>query len=414
MRAARIALVMVFLLVPAGSARADVTIGSTLPDPNFGWECPATGCTMAADVIPGGTVVAPQSGVITRWRTRTQASAVTPTPSRLQVIHLGAESGHSATVMPPAGRISVFPTRIAIAVNDRIGLACCDGAAGNLFGNSTTGGTTDVWQPVLGTASRVPELPGQAFEVALNADIEPDADGDVYGDETQDNCVGNSNPDQADLDRDGAGDACDLDDDGDGVPDATDGCDTVPGPAPGGCPIPASPPNRAPTVRFRTPLAGTAIGPSFRILLDVADDKGSPTVSVFDDDGTICVLRKAPYACTWTPTGADVGRATLLASAVDSGGLSTLGIVRVRVNRFAATLTKKARRSKRRLRVTGKLVLPDVVTREQGCAGEVTVRVRKVSKRVALTGSCKYFAVLKVRTGRPRVSFSGNSVIAPT
>ena len=61
-------------------------------------------------------------------------------------------------------------------------------------------------------------------------------------------------------------------------------------------------------------------------------------MTVFDDDGTICALRRAPYACTWTPTGADVGRATLLASAVDSAGLSTLGIVRVRVTRFEADL----------------------------------------------------------------------------
>ena len=71
----------------------------------------------------------------------------------------------------------------------------------------------------------------------------------------------------------------------------------------------------------------------------MADDSGDPVVTVFDDDGTICVLRAAPYACTWKPTGADVGRATLLASAVDAGGLSTLAIVRVRVNRFTGPRT---------------------------------------------------------------------------
>jgi MYXO-CTERM domain-containing protein len=32
------------------------------------------------------------------------------------------------------------------------------------------------------------------------------------------------NPDQTDLDQDGAGDACDPDDDADGVPDADDNC----------------------------------------------------------------------------------------------------------------------------------------------------------------------------------------------
>jgi hypothetical protein len=44
---------------------------------------------------------------------------------------------------------------------------------------------------------------------------------------TQDNCPDVVNPDQADLDRDGAGDACDDDDDGDGVPDTTDNCPLV-------------------------------------------------------------------------------------------------------------------------------------------------------------------------------------------
>ena len=151
-----------------------------------------------------------------------------------------------------------------------------------------------------------------------------------------------------------------------------------------------------------------------RIELDAADDSGSPTVSVFDDDGTICVLRAAPYACNWTPTGADVGRATLLASAVDAGGLSSLAIVRVRVSRFAATLTKKAKHRKRRTTVTGKLVLPSVVTRAQGCSGNVTVRIKKVRKTVPLTSRCAYTAVLRVRTGKPRVTFAGNSVVAPT
>jgi DNA-binding beta-propeller fold protein YncE len=44
--------------------------------------------------------------------------------------------------------------------------------------------------------------------------------------EERDNCRGLANPDQSDIDRDRAGDACDDDDDGDGVPDARDACPT--------------------------------------------------------------------------------------------------------------------------------------------------------------------------------------------
>ncbi len=49
-----------------------------------------------------------------------------------------------------------------------------------------------------------------------------DEDGDGIGE--SDNCPGVNNPDQLDYDLDGQGDACDSDDDGDGVDDALDEC----------------------------------------------------------------------------------------------------------------------------------------------------------------------------------------------
>jgi len=50
----------------------------------------------------------------------------------------------------------------------------------------------------------------------------PGSDG--FLDEPLDNCRTVANPDQIDTDNDGAGDACDDDDDGDGVPDVDDNC----------------------------------------------------------------------------------------------------------------------------------------------------------------------------------------------
>jgi hypothetical protein len=401
MKVARIALVIVALgLATATPARADFTVGSLLQTvPSEQFSC-VSGCTVAPTIVPGNTVTAPFAGLITRWRIR-NGDATSST--RLQVIHRGigtaVEVRHSAEVTAPANATTGYETRIPIAAGDAIAVACVGTCA---FVADDTG-TAEIWNEVLSTTPLAPAT--FPFEVLINADIEADSDLDEFGDESQDNCVGVANPSQADRDHDGVGDACDV-------------CPDVSGPAPRGCPVVASPPpkpNQPPTARFRTPRSGTVVGPSVRIELDAADDRGVPLVTVFDDDGTICVLRAAPYACTWNPTGADVGRATLLASAVDSAGLSSLAIVRVRVGRFAAVLSKpKAKRSRGRLRVTGRLVLPAAVTRAQGCSGDVTVRVRKAKKTVPLSRRCRYAAALKVRTGRARVSFAGNSVIAPT
>jgi hypothetical protein len=66
-----------------------------------------------------------------------------------------------------------------------------------------------------------------------------DQDGDGVPDGS-DNCPAVANPDQADLDHDGLGDACDSDRDGDGVPNTSDGCPDVPAATANGCPATGS------------------------------------------------------------------------------------------------------------------------------------------------------------------------------
>jgi Bacterial Ig domain len=400
MRAARIGLIIAVALSMAAPADAAVRIGSsTLPAPGPTNAMCVTGCTIALTALPVGAVTVSSPGVITRWQVRAGMSAP---DVQLQVVRGSAEVAHSAAVKPKLNGTTTVTTRLPIAPNDHIALEFI-GAAGSYLA-PTTGASIGEWIPPLTSTPGPPAVPQNNVEVLINADVEPDADSDGFGDETQDNCPGIAQDVQSDRDHDGFGDACDT-------------CPDVAGAGPHGCPVvasPAPPPNKPPTARFRTPLSGRGVGPTVRIELDAADDHGLPVVSVFDDDGTICVLRAAPYACTWRPTGADVGRATLLASAVDSAGLSSLAIVRVRVNRFAVKLTKKAKRTGGRLRVTGRLVLPATVTRAQGCRGKVTVRVRTARRTVPLTPRCTYRVSLRARTGRPRVRFGGNPAIAPT
>lgn len=54
--------------------------------------------------------------------------------------------------------------------------------------------------------------PGGSIRLNLSAVLEPDPDGDGFGDESQDNCPAIPNAPQSDTDADAQGDACDPDD----------------------------------------------------------------------------------------------------------------------------------------------------------------------------------------------------------
>lgn len=213
-----------------------------------------------------------------------------------------------------------------------------------------------------------------------------DSDGDSVV-EPDDNCTQTANPDQADLDDDGLGDACDDDVDGDGLGNAveeqmtTDPRDTD------------SDGDGSPDGVDQCPTRA-------------GDENGCPPLAV----------AAAPPAQTEPPTATPAPAPPALAPAVI--------LPRLTPNR----LTLKVRRSRPardslRLRSSGRILLPAGVSAAEGCsAGAVIVVVKSgantVSTRVAdLQPDCTYrskvtFTVprrLGRRTLRVRALFTGSS-----
>ncbi|HEX5610860.1 MAG TPA: hypothetical protein VFX45_12305 [Solirubrobacterales bacterium] len=170
----------------------------------FGSNCTAEealGGTALVSLSHGPTsplpIAAPTSGVITRWKTTVgfevppEASAIyaqrmqvlrsTSLPSQFLVV------GESTPGAISTG-VNSFPTRVPIQAGDRLGLRgpfvsvyCIPGGTADVVGLAETEGGTPV-----GSAFNVTPVP--TIQVPLAAVIEPDADNDSYGDETQDGC----------------------------------------------------------------------------------------------------------------------------------------------------------------------------------------------------------------------------------
>ncbi|MEZ5099664.1 MAG: Ig-like domain-containing protein [Thermoleophilia bacterium] len=229
--AARLRLALLLIaLVAVPSAGAVTRIGSETADP--------TG-TFSAISIPGGSVlitladprpesvaVAPAAGVIVRWRSYEFSGTV---PAALAVVRRTTGDSHRLVGLGRSTRVTsqlfTLPERLPIAAGDGIGVTHTDtvfsyffwtqddaGASYGIFSGLTVGGP-----------SAAPGTTNTGRAMALNADIEPDADADGWGDETQDTCPGVASQDQTDTDGNGQGNVCDADDDGDGLSDAAEG-----------------------------------------------------------------------------------------------------------------------------------------------------------------------------------------------
>jgi hypothetical protein len=186
------------LAAPSG-AFAATTIGSRLDGvPTSGLAC-TPNCTVAHSVLPPlsqalGGVVAPDDGVVVRWRVKVGAAT---SPVALRITRPGVSgtrtgAGTGPTVTPPINATTPYEVRLPIQSGDGLGLDCCadpDPTHLAYFFAPTASADTFTWTPRL--LDGEPARSGGLFspgELLINADIEPDADHDGFGDETQDQC----------------------------------------------------------------------------------------------------------------------------------------------------------------------------------------------------------------------------------
>jgi hypothetical protein len=191
-------LAVITTLVLTGAIGASQAAAAT----EFGSNCAATSGESGLTVLGVSqspaeplSVAAPANGVITRWKS---TIGVPIPPGILQVTlqvyrpagpNLFTLVGQSAS-MPVNSGVNSFSTRVPVQTGDRLGFFGTAGA-------ETVGLFCETGQPadVMGYTEAPPSLGGTAlfetvpgFRVPLSAVIEPDADNDGFGDETQDGC----------------------------------------------------------------------------------------------------------------------------------------------------------------------------------------------------------------------------------
>ena len=210
----RIALLSVFsalaLVVVPSVASAATTFGSRLRnDPANSLECMdfVSPCTIASFIQPsepngdpysGG---APVSGVITGFRVRFKATS--PTPVTLKIAEVAPKTGTegdvavsrvvatgpTVTVAPTSEEaesvpVQQFGARVPVQAGQHLAIET-SGEIETTY-NDGNDGFSYLYAPALGATPEESTEP--TGELLVQATIEPDADGDGFGDETQDQC----------------------------------------------------------------------------------------------------------------------------------------------------------------------------------------------------------------------------------
>lgn len=194
-----VAALLASLALAAPVANAAVTLGSSMPaPPTDALVCEGADCTIAATSLPGRELAAPFDGVLVRWRYAVDPEGSSPGSPR--VLRPGP-SGAYADVTPSspaagapqiAEGIVTAALRVPVKRGDLLGVRLQATHALPIADRPAADVTFDVFAPMLEATPRVADdsVTAADFELLVNADLEPDADQDGFGDETQDRCPG--------------------------------------------------------------------------------------------------------------------------------------------------------------------------------------------------------------------------------
>ena len=190
---------VVAALAIAAPANAATPIGGTFAPAN-----PCNGVTFLQAESPGSAYTVPSPGVITSWSHQAGTMAL---QMKLKIARAAGGSNftidaESALESLAPSQVNTFPTRIPVSGGEILGFyfspngpECQNGPLTGYAQASTAGDQA----PGTTTAYVVSGPPGGRLDVS--AVLEPDADGDGYGDETQDACPADAALQEAPCDR---------------------------------------------------------------------------------------------------------------------------------------------------------------------------------------------------------------------
>lgn len=258
-------LALLALALPAAAHASTTDLGAVAPAGSTGSACSPCSFIQRAGGSPVYTVP-PGGGVITSWSIRGGTSVPAGDRVRLRIFGPGSSSGSYKVIadsidrLPTANAVRTMSERIPVSGGETIGLRLAtsgdtpssySGAPGDLISATTMFSDPGPGQE---TGTMI-DTSDRRLNVAVK--LESDLDRDGFGDDTQDsdddgdgladdeeprigtnplkadtdgdgtndradNCRLTRNRDQADSDSDGTGDACERDDDADGLTDVAE------------------------------------------------------------------------------------------------------------------------------------------------------------------------------------------------